>query len=143
VQVEQAAEIARPRAGKRKAEAKRLDEAIHRQFDAHKGRYGAPRVTEELKAEGWRVGRPRVAKRMQVLGLRARAAGKYKATPRSKHNLPVAPNRLEQDFTAGAPNQTWVSDIPVDGRGLTVFGGGVGLVFPCGGGLVHGGADDP
>src|SRR5690554_2533760 len=101
----------RPRASERKAEVKRLDEAIRRPFDAHKGRYGAPRVTEELKAEGWRVGRSRVAKRMQVLGLRARAARKYKATPQSKHNLPVAPNRLEQDFTASAANQKWVSDI--------------------------------
>lgn len=101
----------RPRASERKAEAKRLDEAIRRQFDVHKGRYGSPRVTEELKAEGWRVGRPRVAKRMRALGLRARAARKYKATTQSKHNLPVAPNRLEQDFTASAPNQKWVSDI--------------------------------
>jgi transposase InsO family protein len=48
---------------------------------------------------------------MQSLGLKARAARKYKATTQSKHNLPVAPNRLEQDFTASAPNQKWVSDI--------------------------------
>lgn len=57
------------------------------------------------------MGRPRVAKRMQALGLRARVARKYKATTPSQHNLPVAPNRLEQDFTARAPNQKWVSDI--------------------------------
>lgn len=101
----------RPRASEREAEGKRLDEAICRHFEAHKGRYGSPRVTEELKAEGWRVGRPRVAKRMRALGLKARAARKYKATTQSKHNLPVAPNRLEQDFTASAPNQKWVSDI--------------------------------
>jgi len=42
----------RPRASARKAEAQRLDEAIHRQFEAHEGRYGSPRVTEELKSEG-------------------------------------------------------------------------------------------
>src|SRR5512143_287018 len=101
----------RPRSSDRKGEARRLDEAIRRQFEAHQGRYGAPRVTEELKAEGWRVGRRRVAKRMQTLGLRARAARKYKATTQSKHNLPVAPNRLEPAFTASAPNQKWVSDI--------------------------------
>lgn len=101
----------RPGASEREAEGQRLDEAICRHFEAHKGRYGSPRVTEELKAEGWRVGRPRVAKRMRALGLKARAARKYKATTQSKHNLPVAPNRLEQDFTASAPNQKWVSDI--------------------------------
>jgi transposase InsO family protein len=101
----------RPRPNDRQAEAKRLDEAIRRVFNAHKGRYGSPRVWEDLKAEGWRVGRPRVARRMQALGLKARAARKFKATTQSKHTLPVAPNRLEQDFTASAPNQKWVADI--------------------------------
>ena len=48
---------------------------------------------------------------MRTLGLRARAARKYKATTQSQHDLPVAPNRLEQDFTAPAPNRVWVSDI--------------------------------
>ena len=43
--------------------------------------------------------------------LRAKAARKYKATTNSNHNLPVAPNLLEQDFGALAPNQKWVSDI--------------------------------
>ena len=101
----------RRRPNDRQAEVKRLDEAIRRVFDAHKGRYGSPRVWEDLKAEGWRVGRPRVARRMQALGLKARAARKFKATTQSKHTLPVAPNRLEQDFTASAPNQKWVADI--------------------------------
>lgn len=100
----------RPRASERKTAAKRLNEALCRQFDAHKGRYGAPRVTEALKAEGWRVSRPRVAKRMQALGLTARAARKYKATTQSQHNLPVAPKRLPQDFTASAPNPQGVAD---------------------------------
>jgi transposase InsO family protein len=48
---------------------------------------------------------------MRALGLRARAAKTFKATTQSKHNLPVAPNRLEQDFTAAAANRKWVSDI--------------------------------
>ena len=34
-----------------------------------------------------------------------------KAATNSKHNLPVAPNLLEQDFTATAPNQKYVGDI--------------------------------
>lgn len=41
----------------------------------------------------------------------AAAARKYKATTHSNHTLPVAPNLLEQDFSATAPNQKWVSDI--------------------------------
>jgi putative transposase len=92
-------------------ENRRLDADIRRLFDLHKARYGAPRLVLELREEGWKVSRRRVAKRMRMLGLRARAARKYKATTQSKHNLPVAPNRLEQDFTAPAPNRAWVSDI--------------------------------
>jgi putative transposase len=45
------------------------------------------------------------------LGLRAKAAWKYKATTHSKHTLSVTPNRLEQDFSAIAADQKWVSDI--------------------------------
>lgn len=97
--------------GPRVADNQRLDEAIQCLFDRHKGRYGAPRLTLELRGEGWQVSRRRVAQRMRALGLRARAARKYKATTQSKHDLPVAPNRLEQDFTAPAPNRVWVSDI--------------------------------
>lgn len=92
-------------------ENRRLDADIGRLFALHKARYGAPRLTLELREQGWTVSRKRVAKRMRTLGLRARAARKYKATTQSKHNLPVAPNRLGQDFTAKVPNRVWVSDI--------------------------------
>jgi putative transposase len=95
----------------REAENRRLDAALQRLYKAHKGRYGAPRLAEDLRAEGWRISRRRVAKRLRVLGLRAKAARKFKATTQSKHNLPVAPNRLEQNFTAPAANRVWVADL--------------------------------
>jgi len=84
---------------------------LHRIFDEHKGRAGAPRITKQLRAEGQRVGKNRVAGVMQSEQLRAKAAHKYKAATNSNHKLPVAPNLLAQDFTASAPNQKWVSDI--------------------------------
>ena len=95
----------------RDAENRRLDADIRRLFDLHQARYGAPRLTLALREEGWTVSRQRVAKRMRALGWRARAARKYKATTPSKHGLPVAPNRLGQDFTAFAPNRSWTADI--------------------------------
>jgi putative transposase len=88
-----------------------LATAVHRVFAEHKGRAGAPRITKQLRAEGQTVGKHRVARVMRSECLRAKAAKKYKATTNSNHNLPVAPNLLEQDFTAVAPNQKWVSDI--------------------------------
>ena len=95
----------------RAAENRRLDADIQRLFAEHRGRYGAPRITLDLQAEGWRVSRRRVANRMRAMGLRARAARRFKATTQSTHRLPVAPNRLQQDFTAAGPNQKWVADI--------------------------------
>ena len=48
---------------------------------------------------------------MREEGLRAKAAKKYRATTDSAHSRPVAPNTLDRDFTATAPNQKWVRDI--------------------------------
>lgn len=52
-----------------------------------------------------------MASSLKKQGLIAKAGRKFKATTNSKHNLPVAPNLLEQHFHADAPNQKWVSDI--------------------------------
>lgn len=48
---------------------------------------------------------------MREEGLRAKAAKKYRATTDSTHSRLVAPNTLDRDFTALAPNQKWVGDI--------------------------------
>lgn len=42
---------------------------------------------------------------------RIQAARKFVVTTDSDHSLPVAPNLLEQDFEATAPNQKWAGDI--------------------------------
>ena len=49
---------------------------------------------------------------MKRQSLVAKAARKFKVTTDSKHSLPVAPNLLEQDFTADAPNQKWLAISP-------------------------------
>ena len=84
---------------------------IKRLFEHKRSRYGAPRITRQLKAEDQAVGRHRVARLMKAAGLRAKAARKFKATTNSNHRLPVAENLLKQDFTAKHPNEKWVSDI--------------------------------
>lgn len=88
-----------------------LDQRVKAVFHAHKGRYGAPRITRELREAGHGCDEKTVASSLQRQGLRARAARRFKATTNSKHNLPVAPNLLEQDFSASAANQKWVQDI--------------------------------
>lgn len=90
---------------------KGLDKKITAAFDRHKKRYGAPRITDELQGEGEACSQNRVYRRMKKLGLRAKGKKKFKITTDSKHNLPVAENLLNRDFTTTAPNQKWVSDI--------------------------------
>lgn len=100
----------RPPSDREQANA-RLAADVQRIYTEHKGRTGAPRITRHLREEGQKVGKNRVASVMQAERLRAKAARKYKATTNSNHTLPVAPNLLEQDFTAARPNCKWVSDI--------------------------------
>jgi putative transposase len=88
-----------------------LDKKIMIIFKKHHSRYGAKRITDELRDEGETYSKNRVARRMKHLGLRAKARKKFKVTTDSKHNLPVAPNLLNRDFTAHAPNQKWCGDI--------------------------------
>jgi len=95
----------------RKRANEQLLPRIQAVFDAEKQRAGALRITKQLHEDGHRVGRNRVAKIMQENGIVAKAAKKYKATTNSKHNLPVAPNLLEQNFEAEKPDQKYVADI--------------------------------
>jgi putative transposase len=97
--------------GKRATANVALDQKILRTFHQHKGRYGAPRLHDELQGEGEPVSKNRVARRMKVLGIKAKGKKKFKATTDSKHNLPIAPNLLNRDFTATKPNEKWCGDI--------------------------------
>lgn len=71
-----------------------------------------PRIWRELLKRGIRVGKQRVQRLMQQHGIRARGKRRFRImTTDSKHDLPIAPNLLNRNFTASAPNQAWTSDI--------------------------------
>lgn len=96
----------------RRAEARAdLDARVKEAFAASKERAGSPRLMRDLADVGRVHDRKTIAKSMHRQGLRAKAARRFKATTYSAHGLPVAPNVLEQDFSAEAPDQKWVSDI--------------------------------
>jgi len=88
-----------------------LDARVKAAFIAGKGRYGAPRLHADLRDAGFSADIKTLAASLRRQGLRAKAARKFKATTNSKHSLPVAPNRLRQDFTAAKANEKWVGDI--------------------------------
>ena len=102
---------ARPESTRAAANRMLLDE-VRRLHARHHGRYGSPRMHAALRAEGRGVSRGRIERLMCRHGIRAVAARRYRpGTTDSRHGLPVAPNLLEQRFTASAPNQVWLADI--------------------------------
>lgn len=115
--------------------------AIHTQV---KGEYGWPRMWKELLTQGVRVGKERVRKLMAQHGIRARHKRKYIATTNSNHDLPVAPNLLERNFTANAPEPR-LDDrhhVPGDSRRLGLPRGYHRPVQQAGGGLVDAAAHE-
>ncbi len=95
----------------RTQENAKLATAIKVIYDDEKQRAGSPRITKRLQGLGCVIGKNRVARIMRQEGLRAKGAKKFKATTNSRHNLPVAPNLLQQDFEAARPNEKYVTDI--------------------------------
>ncbi|WP_159338646.1 IS3 family transposase [Erwinia rhapontici] len=87
------------------------DKHVLTAFNRAKQRYGAPRLTLDLRDAGFGWNRKTVAESLRRQGLKARAARRFKASTNSHHNLPVAPNLLNQHFVADIPNQKWVGDI--------------------------------
>jgi transposase InsO family protein len=73
--------------------------------------YGSPRVHAELLARGFSASKNRVARLMRAAHIRARRKKKRTQTSDSRHNYPVAPNLLNQDFQAQRPNEKWLGDI--------------------------------
>lgn len=90
------------------AQLKSQIERIHRQS---RSTYGAPRVQARLRSDGQRHGRNRIARLMREQNLCGRQRKRYRVmTTDSRHDEPIAPNRLPQ-IRAGAPDQVWVADI--------------------------------
>ena len=84
---------------------------IREQFALSLGSYGRPRMTEELKELGLAVGHRRIGRLMSENGIEVKRNKKFKATTDSNHSFNIAPNLLNRDFYADAPNQKWAGDI--------------------------------
>lgn len=84
---------------------------IRAEFSASNETYGSPRMHAELKESGLPIGRHRVARLMRENGLKGRQKTRFKKTTDSDHGGHVAPNILDQDFSADGPDQKWGVDI--------------------------------
>ena len=97
---------------RRSCEDAELTELISASSQRSRCTYGSPRIHEDLKDLGIHVGRKRIARLMKTIGvISCHHRKKWVQTTDSNHALPIAPNIIEQDFTAKEPNTKWVTDI--------------------------------
>ncbi|WP_372404936.1 IS3 family transposase [Streptoverticillium reticulum] len=75
------------------------------------GIYGSPRVHAVLKREGVRVGRKRVERLMREDGLAGVSPRRKSGFTRRDPKATLAPDLVNRDFTAPAPNRLWVTDL--------------------------------
>jgi putative transposase len=75
------------------------------------GIYGSPRIHAVLKREGVRVGRKRVERLMRQAGLAGISPRRSKSFTRRDPDADLAPDLVQRDFTAHAPNRLWVTDL--------------------------------
>lgn len=82
--------------------------ASHERSD---GTYGSPRILADLRDLGESVGRKRVARLMRTTGIRGVSRRRFTVTTRRSASHDAAPDLVERNFIAKAPNEIWVADI--------------------------------
>jgi putative transposase len=95
-----------PRAARR-AE---LAAEIRRLFAAHRGTYGSPRITADLRDAGWQVSANTVAAVMREQGLAARRKKRRRSTTRPGKGRWRAADLVKRDFPADKINTKWYGD---------------------------------
>ncbi len=88
-----------------------LKSAVADIFGENHGRYGHRRIHTELLRQGWTVAKKTVLKLMRVLGLVCRVRRKKRYISYRGEQGRIAPNLLNREFDATAPNQKWVTDV--------------------------------
>lgn len=95
---------------KRSIENRFLEDEILNIYKASKGRYGAPKIYEKLKAKDIFISLKRTQRIMNKLGIKSIVCKKFRPYS-SKHKVENRENIINRDFTTTAINQKWVTDI--------------------------------
>jgi putative transposase len=95
----------------RSVEEQQLLSCIREEYHQSKGTYGSPRLHRELLKQDIRIGQHRLVRIMRKYEITARPLRRFKVTTDSDHDLPVAPNVLDRQFHADAPDTKWTCDI--------------------------------
>jgi transposase InsO family protein len=87
-----------------------LKELIKQVHDANYRVYGARKVWRELNRQGHETARCTVERLMRELGLTGAVRGKKVVTTIANPAAERAPDLVDRNFVAHAPNRTWVAD---------------------------------
>ncbi len=102
--------LKRPRSARERSDAALVErmQAIHRRS---RGTYGAPRIQAELADDRVLVSRKRVARLMRESGLSGVSRRKRPTTTRRAASARPAPDLVDREFAAEAPDRLWLADI--------------------------------
>ena len=87
-------------------------------FHEHKGRYGYRRVTAEMRNRGFIINHKTVQRLMNSMCLKSRIR-KVRYRSYKDDVGKIAPNIINMDFVATAPNQKWATDVTQINIGTT------------------------
>ena len=79
-------------------------------YHENQGRYGYRRITMEMRNRGYVINHKTVSKLMKDLGLKCQVRIKKYRSYRGEVGK-IAPNIIDRDFNADAPNQKWTTDV--------------------------------
>lgn len=85
-------------------------EIIKSIFHEHKGRYGYRRITAEMRNRGFCINHKTVQSLMQTMNLKCMIR-KVRYRSYKGDVGKIAPNIINRDFVASAPNQKWSTDV--------------------------------
>ena len=79
-------------------------------FQEHKGRYGYRRITDEMRNRGFAINHKTVQRLMQTMGIKSQIR-KVRYRSYKGEIGRIAPNIINRNFFASAPNQKWATDV--------------------------------
>lgn len=98
--------------GMRARENQCLSAQIEQVYREHRGCYGSPRITAQLRRQGQGCNHKRVERLMRQAGLAGRRGQRRRPrTTQSDHDQPIAPNLLLGRAAPNRVDEVWVADI--------------------------------
>ena len=94
----------------REARREELTDAIWDFYEASGGTYGSPRIVLDLWEAGWQVSVNSVAEIMAAEGMKGRERPTRRSLTR-QGKRPAAPDLVDREFTADAPDELWCGDV--------------------------------